>query len=807
MWSILARNFLRNRFAYLSVLFIITCVFGFFATKIQLSYDFVKILPEDDKAEIAYNDFKKVFGEDGNVMVIGYKSDDLFKLKTFNEWQRLADSVKTVGGIQNVLSIDKILGLKKNDSLQKLDYFPLINGTLKTQEELDSVKKQILSYPFYKGIVYNDSLNCTLMAVTFNKKDLNSKNRLDIVKQIRTMGDEFAKNNNVEIHYSGLPYIRSEYMRNVSGELGLFMGLAFLVTIITLWIFFRSFNAVFWSLIVCVIGVIWSLGTMYLFGYKITILTGLIPPLIIIIGIPNCIFLINKYQEELRVHGSKIRGLTRTIEKVGMSNFLANVTTSIGFFVFYFTNSELLVQFGIVAGVNVLLTNAVALIFIPIIFSYLKVPSLKQTKHLDGKNINKLLDKIDYWVHNKRRAIYLSIAGVTIISFVGMWMVKPIGFVVDDLPKKDPVYTHLKFFEANFNGVLPFEFSIDTKKENGVFADNAKTLYKIKALEKMIGEYGDIFTSPLSVVRLVKFAYQAEKDGKPKFFILPGSTELKKLSDYSTSVEGSNDKFKAFLDSTKQKTRVSFQMKDVGSVKMKQLLSEIKPKVDSIFDPKEYTVDITGHSVRFLKGNDYLFHHLFVSLGIEVFLILLIGIVLFRSVAIIVLSKLPCLIPLVITAGIMGFMDIYIKPTTILVFSIAFGIASDGTIYILAEYRNQLKKKLAGDASSAVSGAIKGTGLSMVYTNVILFFGFSIFAASSFGGTVALGILISVTLLVSLITNLLLLPSILLSLEKRLMTKALTKEPLIEIFDEEEDIDLDKLEIEKTEKIIGSENI
>lgn len=804
MWSVLARNFLRNRFAYLSGLFILTVVFGYFATKIELSYDFIKILPGDDKAEIAYNNFKKVFGEDGSVMVIGYKSNDIFTLKKFNAWQELADSVKTVKGIQNVLSIDKILGLKKNDSLQKLDYFPLITSKLKTQEELDSVKQQILSYPFYKGIVYNDSINSTLMAVTFNKTDLNSKTRLDIVKHIRELGDKFAKENNVEIHYSGLPYIRSEYMRNVSGELSLFMGLALLVTVISLWLFFRSFNAVISSLVVCIIGVIWSLGIMYLLGYKITILTGLIPPLIIIIGIPNCIFLINKYQEELRIHGSKVRGLTRTIEKVGLSNFLANLTTSIGFFVFVFTKSELLVQFGVVAGINILLSNIVALIFIPIIYSYLKVPSLKQTKHLDGKVINKLLDKVDYWVHYKRKAIYLSITLVTLISFVGMWMVKPIGFVVDDLPKNDPVLTHLKFFESNFNGVLPFEFSIDTKKENGVFEDNAKTLYKIKALEKMIGEYGDVFTSPLSVVRLVKFAYQAEKDGKPKFFILPGSTELKKLSDYTAGMSSSDNKFKAFLDSTKQKTRVSFQMKDVGSVKMKELLDEIQPKVDSIFNPAEYTVDITGHSVRFLKGNEYLFHHLFVSLGIEIFLILLIGIVLFRSVAIILLSKLPCLIPLAITAGIMGFMDIYIKPTTILVFSIAFGIASDGTIYILAEYRAQLKKKLIGDNSSSVSAAIKGTGLSMIYTNVILFFGFSIFAASNFGGTVALGVLISITLIVSLITNLLLLPSILLSLEKRLMTKALTKEPLIEIFDEEEDIDLDKLEIEKTEKIIDS---
>ena len=634
------------------------------------------------------------------------------------------------------------------------------------------------------------------MAITFNKKDLDSKNRLGIVAQIKELGEAFAQHNNVEIHYSGLPYIRSEYMRNVRGELGLFMGLAFLVTIVTLWIFFRSFKVVFWSLIVCIIGVIWSIGTLYLFGYKITILTGLIPPLIIIIGIPNCIFLINKYQEELRLHNNKVRGLARTIEKVGLSNFLANVTTSIGFFVFYFTNSELLMQFGIVAGINVLLTNAVALIFIPIIFSYLKAPSVKQTKHLDGKRINILLDKIDYLVHHKRPLIYISITLVTIISVWGLTLVKPIGYVVDDLPKNDPVIEHLRFFEKHFNGVLPFEYYIDTKKQNGVFADNAKTLYKIKALEKMMSTYPE-FTHPISTVEFVKFAYQAYRDGKPKYYTLPGIMELQKLTDYTNNIGEGNERFKAFIDTAKQRTRVSYQMKDVGSVEMKKLIAEIQPKVDSIFDKSEYNVAITGHSMRFLKGNDYLFHHLFISLGIEIFIILILGIVLFRSIAIIVLSKLPCLIPLVITAGIMGFMDIYIKPTTILVFSIAFGIASDGTIYILAEYRNQLKRKKAGEnIASAVSATIKGTGLSMVYTNIVLFFGFAIFAASNFGGTVALGILISVTLLVSLVTNLLLMPSILLSLERRLISKEFMQQPMLEIFEEEKDKSLDTFKIE-----------
>jgi predicted RND superfamily exporter protein len=272
--------------------------------------------------------------------------------------------------------------------------------------------------------------------------------------------------------------------------------------------------------------------------------------------------------------------------------------------------------------------------------------------------------------------------------------------------------------------------------------------------------------------------------------------DLKALADYSGTVKGQQQKLNSFIDSTRMWTRLSIQMADVGSDSAKKIVAKIKPVVDSLFPSAYFKVDLTGNSLMFLRSFDYLVHHLFVSLTIAIVLILLIGMILFRSVAIIVLSKLPCLIPLVMTAGIMGFFGIPFKSSTILIFSIAFGIASDGTIYILTEYRQQLRKLSAAQASKAVGLAIQETGLSMIYTNVILFFGFAIFIFSGFGGTVALGILLSITLIVSLATNLILLPCILLSLERRAATKAFMKEPLIEIYDEEEDIDADKLIIQ-----------
>lgn len=825
MWAKLSHFILRQRLPLLIFIILITGFMGYWAlTRLELSYRYARVLPEDDEMAIAYEKFKARYGEDGNVMLIGFQDSTMFELTKFQDWYDLTESIKKIEGVQDVMSTTRLYNLVRNDSLTKFDVVSVVQSRPKTQEEADSLKKQIWRLPFYDGLIINKDSMVTVMLITFSQHTLHTKDRVNIVNQINEKAKVFGEKHKLRMYYSGMPHIRAQYMQKIGGEMQLFLILSIGVTALILFIFFRYFNAVFFSLLVVIAGLAVSVGTMALFGYKITVLTGMIPSLIVIIGIPNCIFLINKYQEEYAKHGQKAKALARMVQKVGLSNFLANMTTAIGFGVFYFTNSSMLVEFGVIAAVNVMSTYFIALILTPIIFSYLPPPKPNQTKHQSGKRINRILELVNYLVHNHRKKIYLTIALLTIISAIGFKYISVVGYVVDDLPQDEPVFQDLKFFERHFNGILPFEvavevkprltdsivqeykakgltlnrsdFAADTLGPRNLFDQEGQVLKNIDSLQRFITSQG-AFSKPLSIVEALKFSYQAYKDGKPKAYRLPNNVvDLKALADYSGTVKGQQQKLNSFIDSTRMWTRLSIQMADVGSDSSKKIVAKIKPVVDSLFPAAYYKVDLTGNSLMFLRSFDYLVHHLFVSLTIAIVLILLIGMILFRSVAIIVLSKLPCLIPLVMTAGIMGFFGIPFKSSTILIFSIAFGIASDGTIYILTEYRQQLRKLSAAQASKAVGLAIQETGLSMIYTNVILFFGFAIFIFSGFGGTVALGILLSITLLVSLATNLILLPCILLSLERRAATKAFMKEPLIEIYDEEEDIDADKLTIQ-----------
>jgi predicted RND superfamily exporter protein len=519
--------------------------------------------------------------------------------------------------------------------------------------------------------------------------------------------------------------------------------------------------------------------------------------------------LLNKYHTEFKVHGNKMKALSRSIEKVGISLFMANVTTSIGFAVFCSTDSQMLFEFGLVSSISVMLTYAISMMLVPIVFSLLPSPSVKHTKHLQSKIITKILQKIDYWVHHYRPRIYITVIILIIISAYGMTKILPLGYVVDDLPKKDPILLDLKYLEKNYKGVLPFEISIDTKKPNGVFADGGRTLYKIDRLQKLFKNdtnFSPVFSKSLSVVEGIKFFNQAYNDGDKKAFRLPGAMELQKLSEFvKPDAKGKQNMFVAFIDSTKRYTRFSIQMKDVGSIEMAKLIDKLKPRIDTIFNfdaetnkfvtaDKSYDVVITGNSLMFLKGNQFLVQNLLESVLLAVLLIAIVLYTLFMSPRMILISVIPSIVPLLFTAGIMGFCHIYIKPSTILVFSIAFGIASDGTLYFLTKYRQEFKLN-QNSISKTVSLTIKETGVSMIYTAIILFCGFGIFAASSFGGTAALGILISITLLIAYCSNLILLPCFLLSLEKRLTNKAFLQEPLIDVYDEDVDIDLDELEI------------
>lgn len=765
MWTFLARFILRNRAALLVVLTLATGLMAWHAAQVRMSYDGNKLIPENDPDLKIYQEFQKTFGIDGNVMVVGVQTDRLFERDFFSEWVKVTEKVKKLPLTANAISIGNLPKIEKNTEARKFDFLPMVPELPQTQEEMDGIRADLLNNKLYGGILLNAETNTTLMAVTFDSVVLNTGERIEAVQSVTRIMDAFAVQNDVTVHYSGLPYVRTIFSTKVANELKLFSLLAVLVTAFVLFMFFRSFYAVLVPVLVVIIGATWAMGLIHLLGYKITILSGLIPALIVVIGVPNCVYLLNKYHDEYRKHSNKIKALSRIIERIGIATLITNTTTAIGFGVFALTETAILREFGIVVATSIMLVFVASIILIPSVFAYLPSPEQQQLRHLDNKRVSGVVNLLVKIVSGHRNAIYAVVITMAVVAGIGALRLQALSFIVDDLPKDDKVYTDLLFFEEHFTGVMPFEILIDTGRKGG--AQSASELAKADEVQRIFSERPE-FAQPLSVVQLVKGANQAYFAGDSSFFRLPNGQERNFVLPYllRTRGEGTGRALNSLTDLARQTIRISLNMADVGTIEMRRIFEEVQPQVAEVMEGTDNKVQYTGTSLIFLKGNTYLINSLVSSLALAFALISIIMALMFRSWKVIVISIVPNLFPLIVTAGVMGYLGVALKPSTVLIFSIAFGIAVDDSIHFLTKYRQELQRH-NWDIPKTVVMALLETGPSMMYTSIILFFGFIIFGASSFGGTVALGLMTSGTLLVAMISNLLLLPSLILSFDRR----------------------------------------
>ena len=799
MWGKIAGFILRNRILLGSILILLTAWMGWEARNVRMSYQFSGVLPHDDSTYLAYENFTKQFSEDGNVLVFGCNDPEIWELSNFNAWKELGEQMKKVtvpiecqeGGqtitrelpiVDSIFSIahayemyaDTVVQRNEEseemqvDTAYKFSFRKIVPFTPRNQSTVDSIHDKLHSLPFYEDLLYKSKSDATILMVFINPNIFNSKNRGDAVDRMVAIADQFKEKTYIPVYVSGLPFVRNTMMTKVKKELKFFTILSLVVSALSILVFFRSARAVLICTIIIGMGVVFSMGTIALFDYPITMLMGLIPPLMIVIGVPNCIYLLTKYHSEFVVHGNKMRAMARVVQKVGEAAFMINATTAVGFATFIFIDSEVLQQFGVISALNSMLMFFISLIAFPIMFSYTSAPGPRHLKHMDMDWLYKLLEGLLQIITKRRRMIY----GIAIISTAvcvyGMTLIETTGNIVDDLPDHDRVITDLRWFEKHFNGVMPFEIMVESKKE-GVIT-KPQVLGRISQLQDTLKTYPQISKS-LSIADASKFARQAFYNGDPERYTLIQRNEQSFIAPFFQFNYGAKGSEKAFVDSTKSKTRISAHVADIGTKQMASLLKDLKPKVDSIFPSDKFKITFTGTCIVFLEGTNYLVDNLFSSMLFAIAVISIMMAWMFKSPRMVIVSLIPNIIPQIITAGLMGFFGIPLKPSTILVFSIAFGITVDNTIHFLAKYRQEIWLQKYS-LYECVLLAVKDTGASILYTSIVLFFGFGMFAFSQFDGSRALGVLTALTLLSALLTNLIVLPAMLLSFNKSAVTEA-----------------------------------
>ena len=783
-WELIAGIVLRNRIAIISLIVLFTVFLAFQWKHIHFTYTEANLLPDDHEVNLEYNSFLKEFGEEGNIIVIGSKDPKLFTPKIFKEWQVLMTKLQKQPEVDFLISVDNIKKLQKNDSLNSFQLVPFIDKKQTTNVNyLNKIKEELYNKtPFYEGLLFNKK-NQTLRAVVYlDKKIINTPKRKDFVlNSFIPKILAFEKNTGIDLKVSGMPYIRTLNATSILSEISLFIGAALFITSLIFFFFFRSHRATLIAVLIVIVGVMWTFGFIGLFRFEITILTGLIPSLVIVIGIPNCIFLTNKYQQEYSTHGNKAKALQRVITRVGMATLMTNLTTAAGFATFMITNSELLKEFGLVAAVSIVALFFLCLIIIPIYYSYQPIPKEKHLQHLNRNYTKVFMLWIEKMVKYNRRYVYAIAIILFIISVFGAFNIKTSGSLTEDMPKNEAFFKDIIFFEKEFDGVMPLEITINTKRKNGVM--RLTTMKRMDELQKSIEAFPEL-SKPLSIVNLVKYSKQAFYNGNPDFYELPTSQEQAFILSYAknSAKNSQKDFIKSYVSKDGSVARITTFMKDIGPGNMEKVENKLVLKINEIFPSDRYEVTLTGKAYVFQKGTKYLLDNLISSLLFAIFLISMLMVFMFRSFKMVVISLIPNLLPLIITAGLMGYFGIPLKPSTILIFSIAFGLSVDDTIHFLAQYRQELTQH-NWKIKKSVFATLKEAGVSMFYTSVVLFSGFSVFMLSSFGGTVALGGLIAFTLFFGMLSNLLLLPCLVLTLNKSLANQQEFIEPKIDILE------------------------
>lgn len=766
MWYTLGQIIIRNRKLNLIGLLLITAFFGYKASKIQMSYEFSKSIPTNTSTYKDYNDFQKRFGGNGELVVVGVESKNFYTPVNFNLLQNLHNNLKNISAVTDVTSVLTAVHLVKDTIEERFNSTKIFKEPFNNQQQLDSSKQIIENIPLYNSLLYNKQENAYLIGITVNKDSANSKARTLIMQRIEACINDYKNDSKNVVHISGLPYIRTIIADKIKKEMNFFLIGSLLLSALILLIFFRSLMATFMSLLVVGMGVVWCFGLMVLFNFKITLLSALIAPLVVVIGIPNCIYFLNKYHSTYQHNKNKVFALHTMVGKMGVVTLFCNIAAAIGFAVFALTKSALLQEFGIVSGIIIFALFFISLLFIPSVLSYLSAPTENEMRYLQSKLLSKVLSKIETLVMHKSKWVFGVTIIILIISIIGIFKLKKLAYIVDDLPKQDIVYKNLKWFEQTFKGVMPLEIIIDTKKKKGL-QRSLQPIEKIDELSFVISQNPNV-AKPLSFVDGLKLSKQAFYDEDSNSYSIPNSmAELALMTDYmkpkigstETSKKGFDKLLQNFIDSNKQVARISINMKDIGTLQLPILIKDFKTKAYQLFDSTKYNITFTGASITFLEGSAFIIDGLKESIIYGFILISLCMLYLFKSIKILLYSIVPNIIPLIITAGVMGWCGIPLKPSTVLVFSVALGIVIDVTIRFLVNYKQELAH-YNHQINATLINTIQHTGISIIYTSLVLVVGFIIFCFSNFGGTQALGWLTSLTLFTGTFTNLILLPAL-----------------------------------------------
>ena len=750
LWSRITDWIIEHSRAIVVVVVLVTVYLGWWATRVQTDHRPGHFLDEDSDVVRDFERLSSLFDPSQDVLYVIFPDSDARDPSFLQDLDSLTQWIERQNGVTSALSLTNAPFLVRvGDSLQTTRLYD-------TSLPDSLIDQRIRDASYIRGLLMTNEGTAPAVIVRIDSEFNDTPARIVLVRSIERRASAVVG----DPAMAGFPYVRSMYGERVTREAPLFTFLALAISLLMLYVTFRARRAVLLPTIVVALGIVWTVGLIALFDHRLNIVTSVLPALLVVIGMANSIHLTTKFYDRYHILADRRAAMKDTMRIVGLATFLTSLTTAIGFLVLELSGSRLLAEFGLFAALGVGVLYILSVTLIPISYIALEAPEATKIRIATDVRFSGMFDALARLTRRRAAAVILLSAGLIVTAIVGGSRISTDIFVFSDFYEDDPMRQNLRRFEEAYGGVLPMELVIVSNDEGRFRSISA--VRGIDRLQQQLATFEGVGAT-YSVADLLKLANQAYFGGHPQAYRIPSGFELPFLQSALQSLEDHVREDLAgslpqFTDSSFAATRIYMGVDDVGTDRMNAIADSAISLASDTFTG-DYEVFATGTAIKATRSGENLVANLAVSLAIALAAISVIMALLFRSIRLTLISLIPNVIPLILVAGAMGFAGVVLKPSTALIFPLAFGIAVDDTIHFLAKYRMVSAAGVPRDEAVVIT--LRETGKAILFTSLVLMGGFLVFTLSSFGGTVSMGALTALTLFAALIANLFLLPALL----------------------------------------------
>ncbi|TVR77730.1 MAG: hypothetical protein EA412_10255 [Chitinophagaceae bacterium] len=726
---------------------LISVVAGFYALRINVVYDFEAFFPSTDTDYAFYRDFREQFEPDDNVLFVAFNREEgLYNQEFLQETKLITEELKTLPHVLSVISLHTIqrplqtpLGLTSISALN-----------IDRPERYSSDSLKIAGDPIVNGKLISEDAT-TLNIVLETEQFLTQEQAENLNDSLFALLEKKAPH--LKWHVAGRANIQTVFVRKQLEEMQKYILISAVIVLLALYLIFRSIRLTIIAFTSVIIALVIFMGILGFFRVPLDFMSTLFPIIMLIVGMSDMVHILSAYTDGVYKGDDRKVIVKRILKEIGTALLLTSITTSIGFLSLQSSQIEPIRNFGLLAALGVFIAFLVTITFSTSCLLLLNDKKMKSRWRLIRRLEALALRVNGISISHEKKILGVGLI-LLLIGFYGISTISTDARLKSDLPANERITDDFEFYEEKLGGFRPLELALIPAE--GKKTDDYRTALEIEKVTRYLRAHPD-FSGIISPVDIYKSLHRAHNGDRNSFFHLPGDENT--FERYKRLAANFPKGLGVVQTKDRDIARLSGKMEDVGSYKAKELMQQFDNWFNENIDIELLSYRFTGNGVLFDNNNQYLIKSLLSGLGLAFLVVSVLMAFLFRSFKMVLISLIPNVFPLILTAAFMGFAGVVLDAPTSIIFAIAFGIAVDDTIHFLSRFKLNLASGMP--VHRAVQNMMRVTGKAVGLTTIILFMGFMVLTTSDYDSTFKVGLLISITLAIAFIADLFIVPVLL----------------------------------------------